>query len=129
MHEWEIGIGRLVKLQDLAISHASLEEWPLQMERLTNLMYLDLSHNRIQRVPNTIEENSEIKLLNLSYNLLEYLPPEIYKLPLQVRFLQTDIFILVNILASGFIVENILSRYSMLDYFFLYCVFFFSLIT
>ena len=82
---WDVGVGLLVKLKKLEMSHCLLFDWIMQLDRIAGLEHLDVSHNKLTTVPGmNIKQNTALTYLDVSHNKLKMLPAEIYQLPLQV---------------------------------------------
>lgn len=98
--EWQVGVGLLINLKMLKLSHNKLTEFPKSLERCVALERLDLSHNNIHflsdecgelqsleefrlqnnalvEVPETIGNISSLRILNLTHNRITTLPTSI----------------------------------------------------
>jgi Leucine-rich repeat (LRR) protein len=79
--QWDVGIGLLLQLIHLDVSHNQLAVWPPQIDLLVNLRHLDLSHNRIALVPGLLGSFVALEHLDLTYNVINTVPYELYELP------------------------------------------------
>ncbi|KAG8236960.1 hypothetical protein J437_LFUL016156 [Ladona fulva] len=85
------GIGDLIMLDYLDISHNKLSAVPPGVGFLTRLKHLSMSHNNISDVPPDIGNLRVLQIMDLAYNKLSDLPPLGELRKLEILYLQHNL--------------------------------------